>query len=256
VIYWDLRAASEHDGLRSGSPPAGLLSGAERAAFASLRTPKRRRDWLLGRWTGKALCRGWLAREGVTVAAERLSILAAPDGAPEALIETVGPLSVVLSLSHRDDFGLAALCDDASVLLGADIELCEPRPPGFAEDFFNGGENAWLVGLQGEERVAGETELWSLKEAALKAARVGLRADTRSVEVTAPRMAAGAWTVTGIELRLGRPIAAVGWVQRRGPHVISIVRVGGEPGEIPSDELRGHPALPTTAGVVEIVHEL
>lgn len=33
----------------------GLLTPAEQAVFEGLKSDKRRRDWLLGRWTGKRL---------------------------------------------------------------------------------------------------------------------------------------------------------------------------------------------------------
>ena len=68
-MFWDLRSASEHPALLAGEAPAGLLSGPERTFLARLHYPQRRRDWVLGRYAAKALCRAWLARRGEDVPA-------------------------------------------------------------------------------------------------------------------------------------------------------------------------------------------
>ena len=50
TIHWLICLADDHPAAKAGRPP-GFLSEAERIAFARLRFPKRRREWLLGRWT-------------------------------------------------------------------------------------------------------------------------------------------------------------------------------------------------------------
>lgn len=83
--------------------PAGdaWLSARERRTGAGLRVRRRRRDWRLGRFAAKAAVGSWLS-----VAPERVEILPAPDGAPEAWVDGErAPVSV--SLSHRAGRALA-----------------------------------------------------------------------------------------------------------------------------------------------------
>src|SRR5260370_14941210 len=81
------------------------LSGSERATLASLRIPKRRADWRLGRWTAKcAVARYWnLPRSLEALAA--VELLPAPSGAPKAFLHG-RPAPVTLSLSHSRGTGL------------------------------------------------------------------------------------------------------------------------------------------------------
>lgn len=71
--------------------------------------------------------------------------------------------------------------------LGVDLEAVEPRSRGFVADYLTAYEQAYVSG-QGDPGSEGwdaaANLLWSAKESALKVLRVGLRADTRSVEVT------------------------------------------------------------------------
>ncbi|MGZ6641917.1 MAG: hypothetical protein ACXVFT_08780 [Solirubrobacteraceae bacterium] len=73
--------------------------------LACLRLAKRRDDWRLGRWTAKAAVAAWLG-----VGAERIEVLAAADGAPDAWLDGA-PVPVSLSLSHRAGRALAAVTD-------------------------------------------------------------------------------------------------------------------------------------------------
>jgi 4'-phosphopantetheinyl transferase len=69
--------------------------------------------------------------------------------------------------------------------LGIDLEIVEPRTDRFVTDFFTVREADHVLGLPaGEPRDEAANLIWSAKEAALKLQQVGLRADTRTVEVT------------------------------------------------------------------------
>jgi 4'-phosphopantetheinyl transferase len=68
-------------------------------------------------------------------------------------------------------------------MLGCDLELVEPRSDAFIADYFTAKEQA-LVAHAGADRFRLVALLWSAKESALKALRVGLRVDTRSVIVS------------------------------------------------------------------------
>ncbi len=155
-MFWDLRSAAEHPALPLAEAPPGLLSGPERTFLARLKFPQRRRDWLLGRFAAKALCRAWLARRGEDVPSDRLTIAAEEDGSPFALVAGRGRLPITLSISHRAGLSLCALAEPQGALLGADLELCEPRPKGFAQDYFTESEQRLC---KGPAAVRVETEI-------------------------------------------------------------------------------------------------
>ena len=73
----------------------------------------------------------------------------------------------------------------AAGTLGIDLEIVEPRSHGFVSDFLTPAEQEYVAGRgRGEAWDEAANLIWSAKEAALKVLRVGLRADTRTVEVT------------------------------------------------------------------------
>ena len=183
------------------------LTPGERAVLAGLRIAKRRHDWLLGRWTAKHLV---AARLGV--APDRLAIIAAGDGAPEAWLDGVR-LPLAVSISHSGALGLAAIRDGLAV--GADVELLAPRDPALVADFFTPREQAAVAG-----RDALVNLVWSAKESALKALRVGLREDARAAEVTGVAPPAETWAPLAVAVRAQR---LPGWHRRAGDAVITVV---------------------------------
>jgi len=242
VIAWDLRSAREHAALGAGLPPPGLLSAPERVFYDRLKTPRRRREWVLGRWAAKALVRSFLRARGQDLPARELTI--APDafGAPYVLAPSLGRLPLTITLSHRDGQALVALVDQPDAPLGADLELVEPRSPGFVDDFFTGREaHAVAESADPDRRV---TEIWSLKEAALKAVRLGLTVDTRRVEVC-PRVQAGPdWHDASVELALEFvKKRGCAFVRDEGPYVATVAWLGEGAQQAPSAELRGGPVL-------------
>lgn len=157
------------------------LSLGERARFQELRFPKRRHDWLLGRWAMKALLRRELAARGFgDVPPEQLQILPEETGAPVAtlLASDAGRLPLSISISHSGEWALVAC--SAELAVGADLEHVEPRPPALLEDFFTQAEREAIGGKAGAERSI--AAIWAAKEAALKVVRRGLTVDTRRVE--------------------------------------------------------------------------
>ncbi len=75
------------------------LTAPEREVLEGLEFPKRRADWLLGRWTAKAAVATYLGLRGRQVPASNIEVRAAADGAPEAY-RRGDPLPVRLSLSQ------------------------------------------------------------------------------------------------------------------------------------------------------------
>jgi 4'-phosphopantetheinyl transferase len=153
------------------------LSPRELARLHTLRFPKRRSDWRLGRWTAKravAALQGF-ALEQLT----HIEIRPAPSGAPDLYIENqLSPMT--LSISHRSGIAICAVAESA-VKLGCDVELIEARGSAFLEDYFTPEEQLLFARYQDASPLA--TLLWSAKESALKARRIGLRVDTRSIRV-------------------------------------------------------------------------
>jgi phosphopantetheinyl transferase len=87
-----------------------------------------------------------------------------------------------LSLSHSGDRACCAITLEGVDGLGADLERIASRPPGFAADYFTPAEIAQVDQAPLHLRDTWITAIWSAKEAALKATRLGLSVDTRSVE--------------------------------------------------------------------------
>jgi 4'-phosphopantetheinyl transferase len=161
--------------------------------YSGYLSPRRRRDWLLGRWTAKRLIQKHIAAtNGFCPALDSFRIEADGSGAPILASQhpalcgthTDGRVPLALSISHSSGYAFCALCDDArgQVRLGVDIEFVEPRHASFAQEFFTPAEQASLHAAPAALRDLLTTATWSAKEAALKATRLGLRADPRSGE--------------------------------------------------------------------------
>jgi 4'-phosphopantetheinyl transferase len=195
---------------RMSDVPTGddWLGPAECEALGGLRVPKRRADWRLGRWTAKRALRSCpLTAAAVSAVAHDdvggapsapaspgtsvlsslpgLEIAAAEDGAPEARFggRTLG---LTLSLSHSGDRSLAVIAP-AGIAVGCDVEKIEPRSEHFVRDYFTAAEVSTVAGVLPGARETVTTLIWGAKESALKALRVGLRFDTRSVHVSLPK---------------------------------------------------------------------
>jgi 4'-phosphopantetheinyl transferase len=173
------------------------LTDAEREVLARLQVPKRRGDWLLGRWVAKRA----LVLSGTAGTEKDVAILAFHSGAPEAFV--LGrPAEVSLSLTHSRGVAVAAI-GPAGSRLGVDLEAIEERTPGFLGDWFTEAEQDFVAGAgagAGESALAA-TLVWSAKESVMKALREGLRIRPKAVEVAPERGPAdGNW----------RPFAARG----------------------------------------------
>lgn len=212
-------------------PDDDWLAPSERAVLERLATPKRRADWRLGRWTAKrALLLGGArlfrslrlppvngSREGWP----RLSVTGAADGAPEAFLDGCR-LPLRLSITHRAGIAGCLVAPDG-VLAGCDVELAEPRDPSFVEDYFTAAERAIVLATPPEGRPLTTALIWSAKESALKALRVGLRADTREVDVRLlPWLVRSGWLAFAVH-HAERPRLLSGWWRTDGRHVLTLV---------------------------------
>jgi 4'-phosphopantetheinyl transferase len=207
-------------------PPEAFLAPAERGRLAALAVPKRRGDWLLGRWTAKQLLRAWLRRTtGAAPAAAELAILSDPDGAPRVEYGGLPAGQLCLSISHAGGRAFCALAAGGAAV-GADIERVEARGAGFAADYFTPAELALLGAAPAEQYDALATAIWSAKEAALKLSRHGLSADTREV-VCLPAGAPAPWWRPVLVLSALWPAPMCGWWRLADGFVQTIVAAHG-----------------------------
>ena len=173
------------------------LGPPELARLAEFRFVKRRAEWRLGRWTAKCAVAGYLGLPATRETLRGFQIRPAPSGAP-AVFSAGGPVAVRISLSHRSGIAVCAVAPawPPGGMLGCDIERVEPHSDLFLADYFTLAEQSLVLGAPQGERNRLLALLWSAKESLLKALHLGLRVDTRSVEVslTPPAEArAGEW---------------------------------------------------------------
>jgi 4'-phosphopantetheinyl transferase len=202
------------------------LSPAERGRAESMRYAKRRTDFLLGRWTLKhAVARvlGWPDDAGTLA---RIEARPAPGGAPRLYVD--GELAE-RGVSLTDRAGCAVcLVAVRSAAIGCDVEVVEPRSDAFVHDYLTDRERR-LVQAGGPARDLLANLVWSAKESALKVLGTGLRADTRSVEVTVAEISPAelAWSPLEVTTALGARFP--GWWRRSGPFLLTACWPGGGP---------------------------
>ncbi len=206
-VYWLERSAAD---VPAGD---GWLSPHELARLAGLRFEKRRADWRLGRWTAKAAAASYLG-----IPCGNIEVRVEPSGAP--MVWAGGrPAPVTVSLSHRERHALCAVAE-AHAELGCDLEIAEARSDAFVADYFTQAERSFIDWAPAHSRPQRVALLWSAKESALKALRIGLRMDTRDVEVSIGDTTADSWRPLRIscgERRLD------GWWKAAGRFVRTVV---------------------------------
>jgi 4'-phosphopantetheinyl transferase len=193
-VYWLTGNADNVPG------DSGWLTVRERGILEDLRYIKRRADWRLGRWTAKRAVLALLSRSGFAATAADVEIIAADDGAPELYVSG-DRHDCAISISHSRGIGFVALSPDGTEV-GCDVETVETRGKRFVDDYFTEKEIAAVSGVSEAERPVLTTLTWSAKESALKAARVGLGRDTRSMEVRLPschEVSGGRWNQLSIQ---------------------------------------------------------
>ncbi len=182
-IYWTLvqapQAPLDH--------PEEFLSSSELAKYASLRFPKRRQEWLLGRWAGKRLFQSLPAYQ--SWALPQVDIHSMPDGAPFIVLPGLPGTPGCLTLSHCEQMALSAFIPGQAYHIGADLEKVELRSRAFVEDYFTKVERDLVDSFPADLRIKLVNLIWSAKESMLKALGVGLHWDTRRVEI---------WQVDGL----------------------------------------------------------
>ncbi|MGV1006282.1 MAG: 4'-phosphopantetheinyl transferase family protein, partial [Candidatus Nanopelagicales bacterium] len=152
----------------------------EAARAAEMRFTKRRTEYLLRRYVGKAAVAAVLGIPEAELG--RIAVLNHPTGAPYVQVDG-SAVGLEISLSDRAGWAVC-LVGERLGDVGIDVEIAEPRTAGFIRDYLTPAEQEFVLGLAaGAPRDAATNLVWSAKEAALKVLRTGLRADTRTVEI-------------------------------------------------------------------------
>jgi 4'-phosphopantetheinyl transferase len=186
VHVWLLTAPEDADEARAARARA-LLDADERARMTRLRRREDARRYLFAH----ALARTTLTRYAPDVAPESWSFRANPSGRPE--IAGV-PSSLRFNLSHTA--GLVACAVSRGREVGVDVEHLFPPRWGdeacleLAASCFASAEVAALAAAAPDARRARFFELWTLKEAYLKARGLGLAVPLGAfaIEASAPEV--------------------------------------------------------------------
>jgi 4'-phosphopantetheinyl transferase len=215
-------ARGEH-ALPDGS---AWLTPGEAGYAAGLRFTKRRTEFLLRRLTAKHAIAAALGLSAQPADLARIEVRNAPSGAPYVLVDGA-PAGLDVSISDRAGW---AVCLVGTGIVGCDLELIEPRSPGFVRDFLTPAEQAWVAAAA--NRDAAVNLIWSAKESALKVLRTGLRRDTRSVEVSVGADAADGWAPLSVRAVEGTVFP--GWWRRDGQFLLTVASAEPVPPPTPT----------------------
>ncbi len=148
----------------------------ERQEYARFTVPKRADEWRAGRLAAKKA----VIETHPGIGPLDVEVKADPGtGRPRLWIQNEES-ALWLSISHRAGLAVAALSPGA---VGADLETVEDRERSFLEEAFNVNELRIL--LEAADPRVESACMWAAKEAALKRAGIGLKADLRAHTVTA-----------------------------------------------------------------------
>ncbi|MBL8150329.1 MAG: 4'-phosphopantetheinyl transferase superfamily protein [Blastocatellia bacterium] len=166
------------------------LSPTETSKAAKFAFEKKRREWLLGRWTAKLAAveaaekttfADYLPEPLLGIASTeqfcKIEIVNAPSGSPLLVSETLP--NFYISISHRAE---RAICTVGNFPHGCDLELIEARSDQFIADYFTKPEQQFLTSCLEKAKYA--NLFWSAKESVMKSLQTGLSIDPRSIEVT------------------------------------------------------------------------
>jgi 4'-phosphopantetheinyl transferase len=202
-------------------PTEGVLAPAEFERWAGFKLPKRRHEWLRGRWAAKKLLHT-LTGDPL----DHLLIANTADGVPY----TPARPTWGLSISHSGAGALAAVSDGGSV--GADMEVIQAHDLNLLEAYFTAAEQGCLQQAPPALQTPLICALWSGKEAALKTLGWGLSVDTRALTCIFEAVLPHTWTPFTITLHpayLKRPVPPLyGWWRVWEGYVLTLASHGAD----------------------------
>jgi 4'-phosphopantetheinyl transferase len=217
------------------------LSPGEAATLAGLRYTKRRTEFLLRRLVTKHAVASFTGRPTDPAALAGIEVRNAPSGAPYVCVDGA-PIEVGVSISDRAGWAVCVTSPTEPPAVGCDLELVEPRSPGFVSDFLTTAEQRLVDSCAaGDERDAVANLIWSAKESALKVLGTGLRRDTQTLEVTPSAPRGDGWGA--LVVRTVEGTVFPGWWRREGRFLLTVAtRVAAPP-----PAALGHPRVLASA---------
>lgn len=150
------------------------LTEGERQFFSGFTLPKRRLEWLGGRFAAKISLLDLLKNGNPALGADRLEILPDHAGRPHlASLDTDLPEKISVSISHSGGYAAALAVLDRPC--GLDIQHLSPALEGIKERFCTAAERRLLQGcpkLAEHNKIEQLALLWSAKEAFRKVPRL------------------------------------------------------------------------------------
>lgn len=204
-LGWTYRVCPRRDAKRWEAS----LTPAEKEAYNSLATLKRKLDWLTGRGAAKQAL-----GERLGLSPKKVEILSRRDGRPYCPDDA----APAFSLSHTARGGICAVAQRPEDLIGVDWEMVETRSPRVIEFYATPEERKSLK--TAEE----QTLLWARKEAVLKLLGLGLNAEPTDVRLLPALelhyVARRRWE------ELGRPPLSL-WHEFKGDSVVAVAYAAG-----------------------------
>lgn len=204
-------------------PAATLLSAAERERASRYRFAADKRRFVFARSLLRLLLGAYADRDPAALSFDATCAFCGADHGKPRLVGA-GRTPPQFSLSYTEGATLLALAREGR--LGADVEALDRQRPreGLLAAVATEAEVEALRGLAPARRDQALLELWTLKEAALKASARGLAIDPRAIEVEGiaggpPRLAAaprecpemGGWWLRRLGLGPGLAGALAAW---------------------------------------------
>ena len=218
-----------------------VLSPFELQKYSTFRFPKRRDEWMLGRWTAKRLMHSIPDYQHYGL--DQIEIRNTPQGAPYLQLPERATPAECLTISHSGNLALCALSTGLNLRIGIDLENIEGRTETFVLDYFTHAERQLVNKVPVEARAEVVTLIWSAKESMLKALGTGLHRDTRSVEVRSLNGLRhsgtdhGNWQKIQVREQPSGERAWSAWWQRRDPYILTLAGFAAMREEIQSAQL-------------------
>jgi 4'-phosphopantetheinyl transferase len=154
-----------------------ILSADEMARVGRFRFQQDREHYIFGRGILRTLLGGYLQMD-----ATRIKFIYGPYGKPR-VESTFQNQTLQFNLAHSKDYAIYTFTWGRAI--GVDLEHVHPLPEAedLAERFFTPRENAWLNSFTGDKHTEAFFQLWTCKEAFLKAHGSGLTTPLNQVDV-------------------------------------------------------------------------